>query len=251
MRAHLDDAAERVAVGARRIDRGRVGALLRQRDAGDLDADLCEQRLRDGAGRDVDGGMPRRRALERVAHVGEPVLLDAGEVGVTGARQRHRLRALPLGLALRRPRAHPPRPVLVVAVADDERERRAERAALAQAGQHLDRVRLDLLPRRAAVALLAPPEVGVDRRAVEDEARREAGEDRDERGPVRLARGRELERHVGNPKAARMTLDGRSRARPELEARGALADERLAPVDDRRNRRRARPRRARSRAPAA
>jgi hypothetical protein len=55
----------------------------------------------------------------------------------------------------------------VVAVADDERERRPERPPVPQPGEDLDLVRLDLLPRRAAVALLAPPQVGVDRRAVE------------------------------------------------------------------------------------
>ena len=53
-----------------------------------------EQRLRDRAGGDEDGGVPRARALERVAHVVEPVLQHAGEVGVAGPRQRHRLRAL-------------------------------------------------------------------------------------------------------------------------------------------------------------
>ena len=143
-----------------------------------------EQRLRDRAGRDVDRRMPRRGALERVADVGEAVLLHAGEIGVPGPRQRDRLRPLPLGLALGRPRAHPPRPVLVVAVADDERERRAERAAVAEAREHLDLVGLDLLARRAAVALLAAAEVGVDRLPVEDEARR-AGPRRSRRAPAR------------------------------------------------------------------
>ena len=65
-----------------------------------------------------------------------------------------------------------------------------------EAGEHLDLVRLDLLARPAAVALLAAPQVGVDRLPVEDEPRREAGEDRDERRPVRLARGGQLERHA-------------------------------------------------------
>ena len=83
----------------------------------------------------------------------------------------------------------------MVAVADDERERRPERPAVPQASEHLDLVRLDLLPRTAPVALLAAPEVGVDRAPVEDEAGREPGDDRDERGPVRLAGGRERERH--------------------------------------------------------
>ena len=104
-------------------------------------------------------------------------------------RQRHRLRALPARLALRRPGAHPPRPVRVVAVADDERERRPERPAVPKPGEHLDRVRLDLLARAAAVALLPAPQVGVDRGAVEHEPGGQAGHDRDERRPVRLARG--------------------------------------------------------------
>ena len=122
-------------------------------------------------------------------------LRTPGEVGMAGPRQRDRLRPLALRLALGRPRAHAPRPVLVVDVADDERERRAERPAVAQAGEHLDAVLLDLLPRRAAVALLAALEVGVDRVAVELEPGREAGEDRDERGPVRLPGGGETKRH--------------------------------------------------------
>jgi hypothetical protein len=84
----------------------------------------------------------------------------------------------------------------VVAVADDERERRAERPALPQSGEHVDLVLFDLLPRAAAVSLLAPPQVGVDRLLVEDEARRQAGEDRDERRPVRLARSHEVKRHA-------------------------------------------------------
>ena len=61
-----------------------------------------EQRLRDRAGRDVDRGVPRRRALERVADVGEAVLEHPGEVGVSGPGQRDGLR--PLARAAR-PRA--------------------------------------------------------------------------------------------------------------------------------------------------
>ena len=84
----------------------------------------------------------------------------------------------------------------MVVVADDERERRAERPAVAQAGEHLDAVLLDLLPRRAAVALLPPLEVGVDRVAVELEPGGQPGEDRDERRPVRFAGGGEAEGHA-------------------------------------------------------
>jgi hypothetical protein len=79
---------------------------------------------------------------------------------------------------------------------------------VAEAGEHLDGVGLDLLARRAAVALLAAAEVGVDRLAVEHESRRQAGEDGDERGTVRLARGGEVERHDVKPKLVRMTSTG-------------------------------------------
>ena len=225
-RAHLDAAAERVLVLARRVDRGGIGACLGQRLAAHVDADLAEQRLRDGAGRDVHRGVPRRGALERVAHVVEAELLDAGEIGVPRPRQRDRLRPLPLRLAVRRPRAHPPRPVLVVAVADDERERRAERAAVAEAGEHLDLVRLDLLARRAAVALLPPPQVGVDRVLVERQPGGQAGDDRDERRPVRLAGGCELEVH-----AERLETREPRAMRPRSAGAGAGSGRAASPPD--------------------
>src|SRR5439155_11581757 len=107
------------------------------------------------------------------------------------------LRALPLRLSLGRPRAHPPRPVLVVAVADDEGERRSERAPVAEPGEHLDLVRLDLLPRAAPVALLTAAEIGVDRVLVQDQACGETDQNRDERGSVRLAGRDESEGHGG------------------------------------------------------
>src|SRR5581483_5489208 len=51
-------------------------------------------------------------------------------------------------------------------------------------------------------------QVVVDRRAVEHEPRRQAGEDRDQRRAVRLARGDELEAHASKPTAARITPTG-------------------------------------------
>src|SRR5204863_8276466 len=129
-----------------------------------------EEGLRDRARRYVDRRVPGGSALEGVADIGVAVLQDAGQVGVAGPRQRHRLRALARRLALRRPRAHAPRPVLVVFVADQECQGRSERTAVAKPGERLDAVLLDLLPRRAAIALLPPLEVGVDRVAVEQEA---------------------------------------------------------------------------------
>ena len=209
--ADLDDAAERVAVGPCGVDRLlpvlALAADLEHR-AGDLDPELAQERLRDGAGRDEHGRMAGARPLERVAHVLVAVLEDTGEVGVAGAWQCHGLRALPGRLAVGRPRVHPPRPVLVVAVADDERERRSQRAPVPEPGEHLDLVLLELLARAAPVALLAAVQVGVDRGAVEREPGGQAGQDRHERRPVRLAGGGESERHAAERTAARMTSTG-------------------------------------------
>ena len=139
-------------------------------------------------------GHARSNAFERVV----AVLEHSGKVSVARTRQRHRLRAFPVWLALRLPRAHPPRPVLVVEIADDEGERRAERQSLAQAGQHLDGVGLELLARTTSVAELPPPQVGIDRGAVEPKARGQAGEHGHERGSVRLSCGDEAECHAAS-----------------------------------------------------
>ena len=97
----------------------------------------------------------------------------------------------------------------MIRVADDERERRAERPAVAEAREHLDFVGLDLLARAAPVALLAAAEIGVDRRTVEHEPGGQAGDDGDERGPVRLARGRDVEgAHAPERTARRITSTG-------------------------------------------
>ena len=82
---------------------------------------------------------------------------------------------------------------------------------MAQAGEHLDRVLLELLPRAAAVALLAAREVGVDRLPVEHEARGQPADDRHERGPVRLAGCGQCERHEAKPKALRIASTGAGR----------------------------------------
>jgi hypothetical protein len=164
-RPHLHDTPDGVAIRPRRVD-----AFLEARAhdrAVDLDADLREQLLRDRSRGDVDSRLAGTRALERVPGVGEAVLERPGEVGVARPRHRDRLRALSGRLALRRPGAHPPRPVLVVAVANEQGERRAERPPVPQAGEHLDAVFLDPLARAATIALLAAAEIRVDGVAVE------------------------------------------------------------------------------------
>ena len=148
-----------------------------------------------------------------------------------GTRQRHGLRSLARRLALGRPRRHPPRPVLVVDVADDERERRAERPAVAEAGEHLDAVLLDLLAGRAAVALLPPLQVGVDPVAVELEPGRQAADDRHERRPVDSLRP--MRARASCRASVRRGASRRREARRPVhsEARRALPHERLEAVD--------------------
>ena len=68
---------------------------------------------------------------------------------------------------------------------------------MAKTREHLDLVLLELLARAAAVALLTAMKVGVDRGTVEHEPGREAGQNRDQRRPVRLAGGGESERSRG------------------------------------------------------
>ena len=130
--AHLDDAADGVALGPRLVDPRARAPRVTTRPSTSI-AISREQRLRHGAGRDRDRGLPRARALERVARVRSPYLSDARR-----GRRGRAAAASPASspcrrLAFRRPRAHPPRPVRVIAVADDERERRAERAPVPQA----------------------------------------------------------------------------------------------------------------------
>ena len=116
---------------------------------------------------DARRGLASAGALEDVAHVGEAVLLGADEVGVARPRQVHLG-----GLGLDRPRVHPLFPVGEVAVVDLERDRAAERAAVADAGGDVGAVGLDLHAPAAAVAELAAREVAVERLAVELRGRR-------------------------------------------------------------------------------
>ena len=117
------------------------------------------------------------------------VFPGADQVGVAGPRQVDLV-----GLeALDRPGVHPLFPVRVVAVGDEDGDRAAEGAAVADPGADVGGVGLDPHPAAAAVAELAPRHVAVERLAVELEPGRHALDDRHEPGPVRLAGGGEAE----------------------------------------------------------
>ena len=150
--------------------------------AADLGAVAAQQRLRDAARRHPCRRLARAGPLEDRAQVVGAVLEHPGQVGVPGPRQRDGL-----DLALRLPHRHAVgRPVGEVEVRDLERQRAADRQAVAQARLHLHPVALDLHAPAAAVAELAAREVGVDVVGREREPGRKPLEHREERRAVGL-----------------------------------------------------------------
>ena len=85
----------------------------------------------------------------------------------------------------------------MVAVAHDQRERAAERLAMAHAAEDLGVVLLQLLARRAAVPRLAPCEIAAHALAVDLQAGRQPGDDGGDAGAVRLAGRHEGQVHGG------------------------------------------------------
>jgi len=96
----------------------------------------------------------------------------------------------------------------MITISHQKRERRPERTAVAKAGDDLDAVLLELLARTAPVALLAACEIRVDRIAVELEPGRQAAQDPDQRGTVRLAPCCQPKRHEDKPTARRIASTG-------------------------------------------
>src|SRR5581483_3786924 len=93
------------------------------------------------------GGFARAGALDHLAHVVLPIFERAGKVGVSGPHTCDWLRRLGWRLL-----AHAILPVGPVAILDAQRDRRAERVAVAHAGEHLGGVVLDLHASAAPVA---------------------------------------------------------------------------------------------------
>ncbi len=143
--------------------------------AADLDAQGAQELLGERSRGDARRGLARARALQDVAHVGEPELLEARQVGVARPRQVRLL-----DLRVDGPGIHPLFPVRVVAVRDQDRDRAAERLSVPDPRPDLDRVALDLHPAATAVAELAARHVAVDPLPVEIEACGQALDDRDQ-----------------------------------------------------------------------
>jgi hypothetical protein len=158
--------------------------------AADLDLGRRQERLRERARGYPHRRLPGARPLEHVPEVVGQVLEGAREIGVAGPRIAEDTAGRLGGGRLGR---HHVAPVLEVPVADEERDGAAQRLPVADAGEDLDRVLLDLHAAAAAVAPLAAPEVRVDEGAVHGDARGKPFHDHGQGGPVRLAGGEEAE----------------------------------------------------------
>ena len=159
----------------------------------DLDPQLTEERPAEGSRGDPRRRLAGARTLEDVADVVEPVLHRADEVGVARARAGEAVRRIDLALG-----AHQLAVLLrPFHVRDRDRDRRAERAAVSDAGHDLEPVGLDLLAPAATVPLATSRELVSDVLRPERHPRRKTFEHRDEALTVRFTGGEEAE-HAGH-----------------------------------------------------
>ena len=131
----------------------------------DLDAErLPQERPRDGSCRDARRGLAGAGALQHRPGVVEPVLEHARVVGVTGPRpgQRRVAGAVLQHGGIDGVGGHHGLPLRPLGVADLDRDRAAERDAVADAGEHGDLVLLELHPGTAAVAEAAAGQLAGD-----------------------------------------------------------------------------------------
>ena len=170
----------------------------------------------EATGRSSGCGVSRRfagaRAFDHVAAVAGQELHAASQIGVSGTRSRHRGR--PVGIV-----------ETAVAIANRHRQGTRRGAALANAGEHLDRVLLDALTPASSIAALAATEFRVDEAEVDRKAGGKTFDDRDHCRSVRLAGGSVLEKAHGVRRGAgsdRTPNRGVSRPRSDA-ARGHAA----------------------------
>ncbi len=255
-------AAQRRGVGlvarARRAGRIDGHATDLRRERPDLDAELAQEGPGHGPRRDPCRCLARGRSLEHVAHVVEAVLERAGEVGVAGPDAGDRRRPLvalvrrvgQLGRLLRAQRSdlHHPGPVLPIAVADEQEDRRSERPAVADPAEDLGPVLLDGLARPAAVAALATSQVDRDVVLGQGQAGRHALDRRPERRSVRLAGGQEPESgHSAAAAAGSVASAGAPVGSPSAERRPPARASASFDLHELERRRLARPQRERGR----
>ena len=179
---------------ARPLEADRERILERNRPqgehvAGDLDPETGQQLPGNCAGRDPCGGLARARALQNVTQIRSAVLDRARQIRMSGPWTRDS--AAPCAAALLRlgADAHRLLPVLPVLVPDEQRDRAADRFAVAHAGENLRAVGFDRHPPAASITALAAPQLCGERVEVDREPCGNAFEDGDERLAVRFAGG--------------------------------------------------------------
>jgi hypothetical protein len=126
--------------------------------AEDFDAKFAKKEFGDGSDGDAGGGFAGGGALEDVAGLEEVVLQSSGEIGVAGAWRGDALVLGGISLA----DGERFLPVFPVAIFEQDGDGRADSQSMANAGENVGGVALDLHASAAAVALLAAPEITVE-----------------------------------------------------------------------------------------
>ena len=161
-------------------------------------AEAAEDLSSQAAGRHARRGFPGAGALEDVANVLVSVLDRSREVRMPRPRSgdlRPAYAACPFGHV--RLDVHCLLPVDPVAIANQQRDRRAGRPAMANPGEDLHPVAFDGHPSPASVTPLAPPKLVVECVDIEFKARRHPVNGDDQCLAVRLTRS-EKSQHAGS-----------------------------------------------------
>ena len=179
--------------------------------AADLDAELAQQHLGEGAGRHPRRGLARRGALEHVAQVAAQVLDAAGEVGVARAAARCSRRSSACARVDRRG-VHHALPVRVVAVGDPQRDGEPSVSPPRTPPRTSTASCLDLHAPAAAVAVLAAAQVAGEQLEVDAQPGGQALEHGGEAGAVAFAGGGEESRRTRRKISRQAPISTTSRA---------------------------------------
>ena len=165
----------RIEGSDRREIRSRIeicGEEIRRRgldiaDAGHVAADRCARHpLQKHLGQSSRGHprrrLARRRPFQYVAGIAPIVLENPRQIRMARPRQIDRLERLRVPLRVGKGVRHGRRPILPVAIVNQERQRRAQGDAKPDAGEDFGAVGLDLHAPSATISPLAARQIGID-----------------------------------------------------------------------------------------
>src|SRR4029077_12763246 len=150
-----------------------------------LDSQLAEKQLGQGADGNPCRRFPGRGTLQYVARFGKVVLQSARQISVTGARRFHRFMLYRVAFCDWKRFL----PVLPVFVFKQDGDRRTDGDAVVHAGKNMGSVRLNLHPPTTTVALLSPPQVAIDEFLVDFQAGWQTRQECDQSFAMGLAGG--------------------------------------------------------------